>query len=143
MPSTGISDPMISDPVVTPTGPTNYIVAIEYADCLATDTIFVNVIDPDTLDCNTIYIPNAFTPGATPGRNDVFGISNPFAVDEFISFEVFDRWGGRVFNAATPFDAWDGNFQGKPTNPGVFLYRLHYKCDSVEKVKTGTLTLLR
>ena len=143
VPSTGISDPMISDPVVTPTGPTNYIVAIEYADCLATDTIFVNVIDPDTLDCNTIYIPNAFTPGATPGRNDVFGISNPFAVDEFISFEVFDRWGGRVFNAATPFDAWDGNFQGKPTNPGVFLYRLHYKCDSVEKVKTGTLTLLR
>ncbi len=143
IPSTGISDPTLPDPIVTPNGPTQYIVAIEYADCLAMDTIFVNVIDPDTLNCNTIYIPNAFTPGGSPGRNDSFGISNPFAVDEFISFEVFDRWGGRVFNATDAFQSWDGNFQGKATNPGVFLYRLHYKCDGVEKVKTGTLTLLR
>ncbi|MBK7935584.1 MAG: gliding motility-associated C-terminal domain-containing protein [Lewinellaceae bacterium] len=143
IPSTGISDPTLPNPFVTPVGPTTYTVAIEYADCLATDTIFVNVIDPDTLDCNTIYIPNAFTPGGSPGRNDTFGISNPFAVEELIAFEVFDRWGGRVFAAENAFQAWDGSFQGTPANPGVFLYRLHYKCDGVEKVKTGSLTLLR
>ncbi|MEZ4964440.1 MAG: LamG-like jellyroll fold domain-containing protein [Saprospiraceae bacterium] len=143
IPSTGVSDPSISDPIVTPVGPTQYIVAIEYADCLATDTIFVNVIDPDTLDCNAIFIPNAFTPGGSLGRNDVFGISNPFAVTDMISFEVFDRWGGRVFAAEDSFQAWDGTFQGKPVNPGVYLYRLHYRCNGEEKVKTGSLTLLR
>mgnify|MGYP000882166468 FL=1 len=142
-PATGISDPTIFNPVVTPAGPTRYTVSMQYSNCLATDTIFVNVIDPDTLDCNKIFIPNAFTPGGSPGRNDTFGVSNPFAVDEFISFEVFDRWGGRVFAAEDAFGTWDGTFQGSPVNPGVFLYRLYYKCDGMEKVKTGSLTLLR
>ena len=103
----------------------------------------MTVIDPATLDCNTIFIPNAFTPGGSPGRNDAFGISTPFAVNDFISFEIFDRWGGRVFNAVDPFQTWDGSFQDKPVNPGVFLYRLRYRCDGVEKLKTGSLTLLR
>jgi gliding motility-associated-like protein len=143
-PANGVSDPNIAEPVIKPTEPTIYTVEMVYpGQCTARDTIFVNVIDPDTLDCSTIFIPNAFTPGASPGRNDVFGISNPFAVDEFISFEIFDRWGGRVFNASTPFDNWDGSFEGQPVNPGVFLYRLRYKCKGKEKVLAGNLTVLR
>jgi gliding motility-associated-like protein len=81
----------------------------------------VKVIDPDTLDCNLIFIPNAFTPSSSLGRNDVFGVSNPYSVDEFISFEVFDRWGGRIFNAPTVFDTWDGTVQGQPANAGTFF----------------------
>lgn len=142
-PTTGVSDPTSANPVITPEAPSFYTITIVHENCQATDTIRVNVIDPDTLDCSRIFIPNAFTPGGTPGRNDEFGISNPFAVNEFISFEVFDRWGGQVFNAQDAFETWDGNFQDKPVNPGVFLYRLRYKCDGVEKVKTGSLTLLR
>jgi gliding motility-associated-like protein len=142
-PTTGVSDPTSANPVITPEAPSVYTITIVHDNCQATDTIHVNVIDPDTLDCSKIFIPNAFTPGGTPGRNDAFGISNPFAVNDFISFEVFDRWGGRVFNAQDPFETWDGVFQGKPVNPGVFLYRLRYRCDGVEKVKTGNLTLLR
>jgi gliding motility-associated-like protein len=103
----------------------------------------VNVIDPDTLDCSNIFLPNAFTPSASFGRNDMFRVSNPYAIDEFISLEVFDRWGGRMFNATSAFDAWDGNFGGKPVNPGVFLFRLRYKCEGEEKVKAGNLTLIR
>jgi gliding motility-associated-like protein len=142
-PSTGVSNTDIAQPLITPTEPTRYIITIHYADCSATDTLNVNVINPDTLDCNTIFIPNAFTPGPSPGRNDVFGISNPFAVQDFISFEIFDRWGGRVFNAEDQFGTWDGTFSGQNVNPGVFLYRLRYKCKGVEKVKAGNLTLLR
>jgi gliding motility-associated-like protein len=142
-PATGVSDPTSPNPVITPEAPFTYTVTIVHENCQATDTIHVQVIDPDTLDCSRVFIPNAFTPGGSPGRNDVFGISNPFAVNDFISFEVFDRWGGRVFNAKDSFETWDGTFQGKPTNPGVFLYRLRYKCEGIEKVKTGNLTLLR
>jgi gliding motility-associated-like protein len=143
-PLNGVSDPNIAEPVITPTAPTSYSVQMVYpGECTANDTIFVNVIDPDSLDCNVIFIPNAFTPGASPGRNDRYGVSNPFAVDEFISFEIFDRWGGRVFNAETIFDTWDGTFNGTATNPGVFLYRLRYKCKGEEKVRAGNLTLLR
>lgn len=143
-PATGISDPTLSNPVVTPTAPTVYTVSIVHDNnCIAFDSIFVDVIDPDTLDCNKIFIPNAFTPGASSGLNDAFGVSNKFAIDEFISFEIFDRWGGRVFSATDVSEDWDGRFQGQPVNPGVFLYRLRFKCKGVEKVKAGNLTLLR
>ncbi len=142
-PTTGVSDDMTANPQITPTQTTTYEIKFLYQGCTAEDTILITVIDPDTLDCNQVFIPNAFTPGGSPGRNDLFSISNPYSVDEFISFEVFDRWGGRVFNAATVFDAWDGQFQGQPVNPGVFLYRLRYRCNGVERVKAGNLTLLR
>lgn len=143
-PLAGVDNPTAAQPVITPPGTTTYTLTFTYADkCIATDTILVKVVDPATLDCSQIFIPNAFTPSETPTLNDVFGISNPFAVDDFISFEIFDRWGGRVFAAETQFDTWDGTSNGKPTNPGVFLYRLRYNCDGVEKVKAGSLTLLR
>lgn len=143
-PDTGISDPSLPNPVVTPVAPSYYVVSIVHDNnCIAFDSIFVDVIDPDTLDCNQIFIPNAFTPGASQGRNDAFGVSNKFAIDEFISFEIFDRWGGRVFAAADVSEDWDGSFQGQPVNPGVFLYRLRYKCKGEERVKAGNLTLLR
>lgn len=143
-PTTGVSDPSSPTPVITPIEPTTYKLTTLHNGCNAAfDTIRVNVIDPDTLDCNKIFIPNAFTPGASSGRNDLFRVSNPYAIDEFISFEVFDRWGGRMFNGTSAFDAWDGTFGGKYVNPGVFLYRLRYKCEGEDKVKAGNLTLLR
>lgn len=142
-PANGVSDITAANPVITPTVTTTYQIGFKYQACTATDTIRIKVIDPDTLDCNLIFIPNAFTPSASPGRNDVFGISNPYAVDEFISFEVLDRWGGRVFDAPTVFDTWDGTFQGQALNAGVFLYRLRYRCDGMERIKAGSLTLLR
>lgn len=142
-PANGVSDTTVANTVITPTVTTTYKLQFSYSGCKASDTIRIKVIDPDTLDCNLIFIPNAFTPSSSFGRNDVFGLSNPYAVDEFISFEVFDRWGGRVFNAPTVFDTWDGTFQGQALNAGVFLYRLRYRCDGQERVKAGSLTLLR
>ncbi|MCC7245543.1 MAG: gliding motility-associated C-terminal domain-containing protein [Saprospiraceae bacterium] len=142
-PASNIADPFIGSPLVTPTLPAYFSVKINYPNCQATDSIFVNVIDPDTLDCNQIFIPNAFTPGATPNVNDKFGVSNNFVLDEFISFEIFDRWGGLVFNAQNPEDFWDGTHDGKTLNPGTFLYRLRYKCNGEEKVKSGTVVLLK
>ena len=143
-PITGVSDPTSPNPIITPIEPTTYKLTFLNIGCnAATDTIRVNVIDPDTLDCSNIFLPNAFTPSASFGRNDLFRVSNPYAIDEFISLEVFDRWGGRMFNATSAFDAWDGTFSGKAVNPGVFLYRLRYKCEGEQKVKAGNLTLIR
>lgn len=129
---------------IAPILTTTYYLKFFGADgCAAFDSLRVRVIDPDTLDCSKIFIPNAFTPRASQGLNDIFGISNPFAVRDFISFEVFDRWGGRVFDAEDQFDTWDGTVKGQPVNPGVFLYRLRYRCDGEEKVRSGNLTVLK
>lgn len=140
-PATDISDPKSGMTTISPTQTTTYYLTFKHPECIARDSIVVTVIDPDTLDCNKIFIPNAFVPDGH--INTEFFISNPFAVDEFISFEVFDRWGGRVFDFPDQFATWDGTFEGKPVNPGIYLYRLRYKCDGQEKIKAGSLTLIR
>jgi gliding motility-associated-like protein len=143
-PLNGVSAPTQLAPVLSPEVTTTYQVQFLHDDnCVSVDTIRVRVIDPDTLDCSKIFIPNAFTPATSPGRNDRFGISNPFAIGEFVSFEVFDRWGGRVYEAPNQFEGWDGTFAGREVNPGIFLYRLRFKCQGEEKVQSGTVTLLR
>jgi gliding motility-associated-like protein len=142
-PTTGVSDPTIFNPTITPTESTTYQISFIDQSCIATDTVFVKVIDPNTLDCSEVFIPNAFTPGNSLGRNDNFGISNPFAIAEFIAFEVYDKWGGRMFVGTSSFDVWDGNFEGKPANPGSYLYRIKYKCQGEVKVKAGNVILIR
>jgi gliding motility-associated-like protein len=142
-PRTNVADPFSDTTIISPIVTTTYYLNFKDGGCVARDSIVVTVIDPDTLDCSRIFIPNAFTPGGSIGRNDEFFISNPFAVEEFISFEIFDRWGGRVYDFKDKFDAWDGKFQNTPVNPGIFLYRLRYKCDGAEKTKDGTLTVVR
>lgn len=139
-PRTGIADAFSAATTITPTGTTTYYLNFKHTDCVARDSIVVTVIDPDTLDCNKIFIPNAFAPN---GRNKEFFISNPFAVSDFVSFEIFDRWGGKIREFKDQFEKWDGTFEGKAVNTGVYLYRLIYNCGGEEKVKNGSITLLR
>jgi gliding motility-associated-like protein len=142
-PINGVSDPVAIAPRITPTESGSYKLSFLDQFCVASDTFYIKVIDPATLDCSTVFIPNAFTPGNSVGRNDRFGISNPFAISEFISFEVYDRWGGRMFNGASTFDQWDGNFNGQPVNAGSYLYKFKYKCQGEEKVKAGNVIVVR
>lgn len=143
-PASGIANISEAETLITPDVPTDYVLRFNHPDgCAAYDTLKINVIDPDTLDCEKIFIPNAFTPGFSLGRNDRFFVSNAFAITDFISFEIFDRWGGRVFNAESVGDSWDGTFDGKACNPGLYLYRLRYRCKGAEKLLSGTVSLLR
>ncbi len=142
-PASGVSDPTIIAPTIKPDMSGTYTLSFKDQFCVASDTFYIKVIDPNTLDCSTIFIPNAFTPGHTSGRNDRFGISNPFAVSEFLSFEVYDRWGGRIFNGTSSFDQWDGTFNGQPVNAGNYLYKFRYKCEGEERVKAGTVIVIR
>ena len=109
--------------------------------CVATDSVQVTVIDPDELPCEA-FLPRAFTPNGD-NLNDTYGISNPYAIEELLSFEIFDRWGGQVFYTEDPFERWDATFHGDKVMPGVFLWRVRYRCDGAEQVKSGNVTVLR
>ncbi|MEN0004857.1 MAG: LamG-like jellyroll fold domain-containing protein [Bacteroidota bacterium] len=145
-PSNDVDSPIEPEPVITPSkdGPTVYTVLMtDFASgCTAKDSIRLNVVDPDDLDCAVVYLPRAFTPNGD-NLNDTYGVSNPFAVQEFISFEIFDRWGNRVFQTASPFDKWDGSFQGQEVNSGVMLYKVRHICRGEELLTTGSFTVLR
>jgi len=144
-PLTGIDNPASSSPLITPLSPGDLNYTVRVADnvssCIAQDSILITVVDPNSLDCGQVYLPNAFTPN-DDGLNDTYGISNPFAID-LISLEIFDRWGSRVFASRDAFNKWDGTYQNQPLNPGVLQYRVRYQCNGEELESFGTLMIMR
>ncbi|MFK7951112.1 MAG: gliding motility-associated C-terminal domain-containing protein [Saprospiraceae bacterium] len=97
-------------------------------------------------DCD-IYIPNAFSPN-NDGINDLFRIypSSNF-LGRALSFKIFDRWGGLMFERAD-FDiqtiGWDGIYRGKTMNPGTYIYVIEVEMENGEKqLLKGDVTLLR
>ncbi len=64
---------------------------------------------------NSIYIPNAFSPN-DDGINDIFTVYTDKPV-EVITFDVFDRWGGRLYQSIGEVE-WDGG----DVQAGAYLY---------------------
>lgn len=147
-PAAGVDDPSADEPTITPVaaGRQSYTVQISDLEstCIARDSIVLQVIDPTTLDCSEIFLPKAFTPnGIGPIENETFGISNPFAIPEMISFEVYDRYGNQLFQTTDAFGRWDGSFRGQPVNPGVMAWRVVFRCEGQELVRSGSVMVLR
>ena len=143
-PTDGINpgDEILPNPRITPTQTTTYTVSFSDQFCVATDSLRITVIDPDSLDCTKVFLPKAFTPNAD-GLNDNYGINNPYVIKDLISFDIYDRWGNRVFATTDPFEKWDGSFKGKAVNSAVFLYKVQFLCKGVEYVDSGSVTVLR
>ncbi|MEM6321812.1 MAG: LamG-like jellyroll fold domain-containing protein [Bacteroidota bacterium] len=143
-PSDGVDNPAEAEVSIAPTNAGTFTYQLQLSDefCTAEDTIRITVIDPEALPC-IAQLPKAFTPNGD-GRNDEYGISNSTVLeDKLIEFEIFDRWGGQIFRTNSPFEKWDGTFNGQELNPGVLLYRVRYLCGEEEKTDMGSLTLLR
>ena len=147
-PADGVDAPTEAEPTITPSVPgrRSYVVAIEDAEsnCTAIDSLVLQVIDPAALDCGEVFLPTAFTPnGIGPVANEAFGISNPFAISELVSFEIYDRYGAQMFRTTDVFARWDGNFKGQPVNPGPAVWRVVYRCEGREIVSSGSVMVLR
>lgn len=141
-PATNVDDPFIAEPTITPSETTTYNLTFSDGETVCTDSITITVIDPNDLDCSQVYLPTAFTPNGD-NLNDEFGISNPYAIQNLLSFEIFDRWGSRVFFTDDAFEKWDGRFKSQFLNPGVLLYRVRFICDGQENIKVGSLSILK
>jgi len=90
---------------------------------------------------SSFYIPNAFSPNGD-GTNDNFGI---FGSDiEKMSYNIYDRWGNKVYENMTLVNSWDGTFNRQPADQGVYLvrYELMLKDDS-KKIGEQSIILLR
>lgn len=144
-PVLGINAPQLLEPLITPTTPGLKTYRSEIRDdlspCIAVDQIIINVIDPSTLDCSKAYLPSAFTPNGD-GLNDGYGISNPYALQEFKELIIEDRWGNVVFQTKSAFEKWDGTFNGILMNPGIVSFRVNFVCNGQEVIQSGTATLL-
>ena len=73
----------------------------------------------------TVYIPNAFTPTGKKDPNKTFKPIMTEYVKEGYLFEIFDRWGVKVFSTTDTEEGWDGTVNGKPvSNTNVYSYRI-------------------
>lgn len=142
IPSSGVSDPFIDNPLLSPEISTSYRINLDYGNCTATDTIRITVVDSTEFTCESVFLPNAFSPNGD-NINDAFGISNVVFLGDFVSFEIFDRWGGRVFAAVDPFQKWDGTINGEKMPSGMYVYKVRYTCEGEDKSKVGSLSLIR
>lgn len=76
-----------------------------------------------------IYVPNIFSPNKD-GQNDQLFVHASTNVARYNSFEIYDRWGTRVyeFSDQNPVTSkgWDGTHLGKNVVVGIYAYRLEY-----------------
>jgi gliding motility-associated-like protein len=118
-PAVDLSCTSCANPIAIPSESITYCVeALSDRGCSDTTCVRIEVID----ECETFFIPNAFAPErGGDALNDCF---RPFGEECFASMRmrVFDRWGELVFESTDFESCWDGNYQGKKVNSGVFVY---------------------
>jgi len=138
-PSTGLSNPAISNPVAILNESQKYTLQVKsLAGCTAEDTINVLVykVLPD------IFVPDAFSPNGD-GLNDIF---RPVAVGikQLLYFKVYNRRGELVFSTTTQKQGWDGIYKGAPQDADVYVW-MAKAIDYMGKTlfKKGTAALIR
>ncbi|MEM6966961.1 MAG: gliding motility-associated C-terminal domain-containing protein, partial [Bacteroidota bacterium] len=95
-----------------------------------------------------VFIPSAFAP-AGHTENQKFMIYAGQGVKKINQFQVFNRWGEKLYGATEflPNDAsygWDGNFNGKKMSPGVYVYFAEIEfIDGIKVIYKGDVTLMR
>lgn len=118
------------------------LIAEDEAGCIASDQIEIQVIEKPE-----IYIPNVFTPNGD-NINDVFSVKTGNGVEQIVLFEIFDRWGNKLFVEQYPSSntgiSWDGRHNGKMVLPGVYIYHIACELSNGEIMhKAGDITLIR
>ncbi|MDR1380176.1 MAG: gliding motility-associated C-terminal domain-containing protein [Tannerella sp.] len=87
-------------------------------------------------------IPNAFSPGVTPGINDIFRV-NCKSVMNFRG-RIFNRWGTELFYWTDPSQGWDGKYRGNYVPAGAYYYLIEYTgTDGRKGVRKGDVNVFR
>jgi gliding motility-associated-like protein len=117
-----------------------YVTASDGYGCETKDSVLVEV---DFVNCDkpNIYVPNVFTPN-NDGKNDKVFVSGDWIGE--ITFEIYDRWGEKVFATNDIAEGWDGTFNGNLCDAAVYFYKLEVKCMGGKTyIGGGDITLIR
>lgn len=118
--------------------PVTLIVTSQYG---CTDTITVDAIVEDVI---MFYVPNTFTPDG-----DEFNQSWKFILkggDTYgFNLTVYNRWGEMVWETNDATVGWDGTYNGKPVQQGMYTWRasIKHKNDDGKDEYNGIVNVLR
>lgn len=122
------------------------LIVFDKKGCSGIGSVVVNI------DANrNIYVPNAFFPGNPRGNNHYFNVQTGYGVETINFLRVFDRWGTLLYQAEnfpapgkTASEGWDGTYNGKYVQPGVYIYILEARfLDGRTLLYRGDVTVFR
>lgn len=95
------------------------VAAWNLADCEEKMQFSIYAIDQPLIDFPTAFSPNG------DGLNDYFApnTNGNITIDYF---QIFNRWGEKVYEYSTLSKGWDGSYLGKPAANGLYTYTLRY-----------------
>ncbi|MGC4057684.1 MAG: gliding motility-associated C-terminal domain-containing protein [Chitinophagaceae bacterium] len=137
-PISGVTNANIGSTLVQPLVTTTYVVTGSGVNgCSNKDSVKV------TIDYRSpVQVPTAFSPNGD-GRNDRFRIVGA-SFQTLTEFRIFNRWGQEVFSTTNINDGWDGTYNGKPADMGVYNYLITvgYPDGTIQTLK-GDVNLVR
>ncbi len=138
-PKDEISNPFVPSVNVSPLINMDYTVSVtDDFGCIGVDTVHINVYGKDVL-----LIPTGFSPN-NDGINDLFGVISHLNVKKLNTFEVFNRWGERVYSTSSINGKWDGTLNNSPCPAGSYIWNIDLTNYEGQKIKkSGTIELLR
>jgi hypothetical protein len=89
-----------------------------------------------------MIVPNAFSPGTTPGINDIFKVKYKSVV-KFRGW-IYNRWSNELFSWDDPAKGWDGKYRGQYVPAGAYYYLIEYVgTDGKKRTKKGDINVFR
>ena len=123
--------------VVNDTTTSFSVIAQSTTGCLDTATLSI-IVDANLKD---FFIPNSFSPN-NDGNNDIFKVYGT-SVKEVI-LRVYNQWGQLIFETENAQGGWDGTWNGRPQEVGVYVYVAKVTFyNNVTIKRKGTINLIR
>ena len=91
---------------------------------------------------SSLKLPNAFSPGSSPGVNDEYRVSYR-SLTSFKAF-IYNRWGNLLYSWDDPAKGWDGRVNGKFVPTGVYFIVVEAKgADGIRYKESKDINILR
>lgn len=110
-------------------------------NCSTSETFEVRLSDDSGVNCDTLIIYDVFSPNGD-GRNDTWIIDGLFEYSE-IDLQIFNRWGGKVYEANPYNNDWDGRSMKGEALPTATYYYILKVSNGNEEVYSGHVNIIR
>jgi gliding motility-associated-like protein len=112
------------------------LVAYNAIGCADTNTKCVTI----TSNINVI-IPNVFSPNKDNNNDMLTAITKGL---DSCDFNIYNRYGERIFQTKDPKLGWDGYFKGQPCDIGTYYYQFEYlEFDGTKQLLKGSIDLVK
>ncbi len=112
------------------------VTAWNLTDCEEKMQFSLYAIDQPLIDFPTAFSPNG------DGLNDYFtpNLSGNISIDYF---QIYNRWGEKVYEHSPLSKGWDGSYQSQPAANGLYTYTLRYSYLGRSFTKSGEVMMVR